>query len=178
MGLQWLHILPPGNVSPNEFFAWSWRKYTAHYERNVYDRHQWQFAICLGKWTDLPTLGAKQPQWRVPTQKLKAPPNQGVDPLLHHIDQFGKLAANFNNLQMWPTEQDPYEHWTSFSPEQKENDSDGDSVEEQDPVEFIEPDDRQMISTEARPTQSWWDYRRNLTYGFMEDNIFSVPTVD
>lgn len=134
--------------------------------------------FALGKWTDLPTLGAKQPQWRVPTQKLKAPPNQGVDPLLHHIDQFGKLAANFNNLQMWPTEQDPYEHWTSFSPEQKENDSDSDSVEEQDPVEFIEPDDRQMISTEARPTQSWWDYRRNLTYGFMEDNIFSVPTVD
>ncbi|XP_032583719.1 phospholipase A1 member A [Drosophila sechellia] len=134
--------------------------------------------FALGKWTDLPTLGAKQPQWRAPTQILKAPPNQGVDPLLHHIDQFGKLAANFNNLQMWPTEHDPYEHWTSFSPEQKENDSDGDSVEEQDPVEFIEQDDRQMISTEARPTQSWWDYRRNLTYGFMEDNIFAVPTVD
>lgn len=67
--------------------------------------------FALGKWTDLPTLGAKQPQWRVPTQKLKAPPNQGVDPLLHHIDQFGKLAANFNNLQMWPTDVGPSTNW-------------------------------------------------------------------
>lgn len=131
--------------------------------------------FALGKWTDLPTLGAKNPHWRASPQKLTAPPNQGVDPLLHHIDQFGKLTANFNNLQMSPNG-DPYEHWTSFSPEQKENVGDDDSVEEQDLVEFVEPDDRQL-STQAPPL-SWWDYRRNLTYGFIENNIFAVPTLD
>ncbi|XP_034666100.1 phospholipase A1 member A [Drosophila subobscura] len=127
----------------------------------------------LGKWTDLPTLGAKQPHMRAPPNHLKAPPNQSVDPLLQHIDQFGKLAANFNNLAMSPSGRDPYEHWTSFSPENKENDDD-ESVEEQDLVEFIDPDDRQL-STQTPPTMDWWDYRRNLTYGFMENNIFAMP---
>lgn len=132
--------------------------------------------FALGKWTDLPTLGAKRPFLRGGPQKLKAPPNQGVDPLLQHIDQFGKLAANFNNLQVFPNAQDPYEHWTSFSPEQKENNEDDDSVEEQDLVEFEELDDGQLTST--APPLDWWDYRRNLTYGFIENNIFAVPTLD
>ncbi|XP_017151863.1 phospholipase A1 member A [Drosophila miranda] len=124
----------------------------------------------LGKWTDLPTLGAKQPHMRAPPNQVKAPPNQSVDPLLQHIDQFGKLAANFNNLAMSPSGRDPYEHWTSFSPENKENDDD-ESVEEQD---LIDPDDRQL-ALQSPPTMEWWDYRRNLTYGFIENNIFAMP---
>ncbi|KAH8276694.1 hypothetical protein KR018_005119, partial [Drosophila ironensis] len=120
--------------------------------------------FALGKWTDLPTLGHLSPL-------IRRPPQKGVDPLLQHIDQFGKLAANFNNLEFYSNIQDPYEHWTSYSPDQNENEGDIASVEEQ------ELEDRQVITTSALPL-SWWDYRRNLTYGLIENNIFKVPILN
>lgn len=129
----------------------------------------------LGKWTELPTLGVKYP--RRPAQMLKLPP-QSVDPLLQHIDQFGKLATNFNNLPSTHFGHDPYEHWTSFSPpDQKENESD-DSVEEQDradSAELVDVADRQENQW-VQPL-NWWDYRRNLTHGYIDNNVFSLPMV-
>lgn len=125
----------------------------------------------LGKWTDLPTLGVKHP--RTPALTLKIPA-QSVDPLLKHIDQFGKLATNFNNLPSAPYAQDPYENWTSYSPPPHKDSESDDSVEEQEPysTESADMDDRQL----NKPLD-WWIYRRNLTYGHIDNTIFSIPKV-
>lgn len=122
----------------------------------------------LGKWTDLPTLGVKY--HRRPPQMLKLPP-QSVDPLLQHIDEFGKLATNFNNLPSTHFGHDPYEHWTSYSPPNQQEKESNDSVEEQDSAEFVEVNNRQLTPL------NWWDYRRNLTHGYIDNNVFSLPNV-
>ncbi|EDW11506.1 pancreatic lipase-related protein 2 [Drosophila mojavensis] len=126
----------------------------------------------LGKWTDLPTLGVKRPRTPPLPQRI---PMQAVDPLLQHIDPFGKLAYNFNNLPSTPDTHDLYEHWTSYSPPQIGESESDDSIEEQDvgSGDFAEvPDDRQL-----RNPLNWWDYRRNLTYGYIDNDIFSTPNV-
>ncbi|XP_032294376.1 phospholipase A1 member A isoform X2 [Drosophila virilis] len=125
----------------------------------------------LGKWTDLPTLGVKHPHTPALTLKI---PAQSVDPLLQHIDQFGKLATNFNNLPSAPYAQDPYENWTSYSPTPHKDSESDDSVEEQEQysTESADMDDRQL----NKPID-WWIYRRNLTYGHIDNTIFSIPKV-
>ncbi|XP_034472619.1 phospholipase A1 member A [Drosophila innubila] len=125
----------------------------------------------LGKWTDLPTLGVKHP--RTPPYPLRIPP-QSVDPLMQHIDQFGKLSGNFNNLPDDPSHaENPYEHWTSYSPPHHKESESFNSVEEQDSSsEFEDIDDRQLNAP-----VNWWDYRRNLTHGYIDNSVFSMPKV-
>ncbi|XP_060654091.1 phospholipase A1 member A [Drosophila nasuta] len=125
----------------------------------------------LGKWTDLPTLGVKRPH--MPPHSLRLP-QQNVDPLLQHIDQFGKLSGNFNNLPDDPSHpQNLYEHWTSYSPPIQKEKENFNSVEEQDSSsEFEDLDNRNLQSP-----VNWWNYRRNLTHGYIDNHIFGMPKV-
>ncbi|XP_017835361.2 LOW QUALITY PROTEIN: phospholipase A1 member A [Drosophila busckii] len=122
----------------------------------------------LGKWTDLPTLGVKRPRLPQPL------PLQSVDPLMQHIDQFGKLAGNFNNKPDTAQTSQPYEHWTSYSPPFIAESASDDSVEEQDSVEFAEAEHREQL----HPAFNWWSYRHNLTTGIIDNDIFGLPVVN
>ncbi|XP_068140940.1 phospholipase A1 member A [Drosophila tropicalis] len=128
--------------------------------------------FALGKWTDLPTLGAK---WQT-QQQLKRPHHyQNVDPLMQHIDQFGKLASNFNNLDTFGYDSaNAYDNWTSYSPASTEQD---DSVEEQETEEFIDGA-RDEESHHQTTHLNWWAYRRNLTNGYVDNDIFRLPKMD
>lgn len=128
--------------------------------------------FALGKWTDLPTLGAKKPSRASMTFR---PPLQQGDPLLRSIDEWGKLDYSFNNLnsqEPTPFSQDPYgENWTYFS--QDTSDILNNSVEEQGVTEY------ENVKHDYTENQSKWEeYKKNLTGGFIDNSIFGIPEVN
>ncbi|XP_075152328.1 pancreatic triacylglycerol lipase-like [Haematobia irritans] len=140
-----------------------------------------------GKWTDLPTLGIKRPNTSQspPSITIRQPPQRG-DPLLKHIDQWGKLDYNFNNFHDHetglPYDYDTYlQNWTSFSEGDSAeiaNDLNVNSVEEQDFDEYPYVKVDNGSEDMNRNHFSWQEYKRNSTEGFIETSIFGLPTLE
>lgn len=147
-----------------------------------------------GKWTDLPTLGYKNPNKTMTSMLMKPSPPSSItimqpqhrgDPLMRHIDQWGKLDYNFNNFNEYnpadgEVHHDPYDdNWTYFSDDPVEiaNDVNANSVEEQDLGDYTFPGnfkhdhygDAEMDGLE------WEEYKMNATRGYIENSLFGVP---
>lgn len=146
--------------------------------------------FALGKWTDLPSLGLKNPNASMmhPPSITIMQPMQSGDPLLRHIDQWGKLDYNFNNFNGYESSayvHDPYDdNWTYFSddPAEIENNLNANSVEEQDIDEYtfggsLKQQEHHEHSVQEEDIE-WQEYKRNASGGYIDRAIFGVPILD
>lgn len=137
--------------------------------------------FALGKWTDLPD----------PTKATYLQIERPVtrhSPLLKEIDEWGKLEGHFNNIEHFstPYSQDPNgETWPYF----------GRSGTKEITQELKEPQSftanpssknrRQNLRTRNKQKENdavpkeenaiWSSYKRNLTMGFIDKDVFQVP---
>uniref|UniRef100_A0A1A9VIC5 Lipase domain-containing protein n=1 Tax=Glossina austeni TaxID=7395 RepID=A0A1A9VIC5_GLOAU len=96
-------------------------------------------------------------------------PSQKVEPLQKFIDQWGKLDSTFNNLQEHETES-PYDFmWTHV---------DDSNIADKPSVSIEEEDIKDLNKSPTHEKQlkiNLDEYRENLTSGFIDSSIFSVP---
>ncbi|XP_058980678.1 pancreatic lipase-related protein 2 [Musca domestica] len=147
-----------------------------------------------GKWTDLPTLGYKNPNKTMTSMLMKPSPPPSItimqpqhrgDPLMRHIDQWGKLDYNFNNFNEYnpadgEVHHDPYDdNWTYFSDDPVEiaNDVNANSVEEQDLGDYTFPGNFKHDHHGEGEIGGieWEEYKMNATRGYIENSLFGVP---
>ncbi|XP_067624824.1 lipase member H [Eurosta solidaginis] len=130
----------------------------------------------LGKWTDLPILG--KPASKNAPITITAPPTVTFqDPLLRQIDKWNKLDMNFNNIERPPMEfsqSSTDEDWTYFSVAVTRDITNNNGYVRN----SVEDDQSEEKAEKGHDTAvEWQEYRRNLTNGHIEDDIFKVPHI-
>uniref|UniRef100_A0A1A9W5E4 Lipase domain-containing protein n=1 Tax=Glossina brevipalpis TaxID=37001 RepID=A0A1A9W5E4_9MUSC len=132
------------------------------------------FPFALGKGIDILSLKEwwkKNKTINEFTLKFETPVRK-VEPLQKYVDQWGKLDSTFNNLQEHETE-NPYDiTWTHLD-DSNTSEKPNISVEEEDVKNLSNTTSYEQINQ----SMNWDEYRENLTSGFIESSIFSVPVV-
>lgn len=139
--------------------------------------------FAIGRWTDLVTHNQK-------LTKLVSFTRNG-DPLQRRIDPWGKVEGHFNNLEHFPTpySQDPNGlDWPYFDRladdrlrlEEMKFDVMSASIptEQGDNGSNTLHRLKQSLTTNGSTRETFIEnYKRNLTKGFIDDNVFNTPEV-
>lgn len=102
-----------------------------------------------------------------------------TDPLQRHIDPWGKVEGHFNNLDHFPTpySQDPNGvDWPYFD-RLSEDSLNIDAVNADILAPSIQQSDSNLLQKLKKTLTFSQDYKYDLTKGFIDENVFSVPEV-